>query len=94
VDETTDSASRFTANLVAGKLDIEVPSNTHFICSKFLHHTNYSTVAIFVNDGLKVLRPIGVHEKKVLVLYSDAAAYMLKTAAASKVFYPNLIQFT
>jgi hypothetical protein len=30
----------------------------------------------------------------VLVLYSDAAAYMLKAATALKVFYQNLIHFT
>jgi hypothetical protein len=41
-----------------------------------------------------VLWPAGVHEDKVLILYSDAAAYMLKDAIALKVFYPNLIHFT
>jgi hypothetical protein len=30
----------------------------------------------------------------VLILYSDAAAYVLKAATALKVFYPNLINFT
>jgi hypothetical protein len=30
VDKTTDSMGHFIANLVAGKLDIEVPSNPHF----------------------------------------------------------------
>jgi hypothetical protein len=55
VDETTDSMGRFIANLVVGKLDIEVPSNPHLICFKILHHTNNSTVARFVNDELKVL---------------------------------------
>jgi hypothetical protein len=49
VDETTDSVNRFITNCVAGKLDIEVPSNPHLICSKVLHHTNHSTVARFVS---------------------------------------------
>jgi hypothetical protein len=71
---------------VAGKLDTEIPSNPHFICSKVLHHTDYSTVAKFVNDGLKALWPTGVHE--VLILYSDEAVYMLKAATALKVFLP------
>jgi hypothetical protein len=52
-----------------------------------LEHTNHSTVARFVNDGLKVLWPQSVHEEKVLLLYSD-------TATALKVFYRNLIHFT
>jgi hypothetical protein len=90
--ETTDPVGRFIANLVAGKLDIEVPSNPHLIHSTVLHHTNHFTVARLVNDRLKVLWPT-VHEK-VLILYSDAAAYMLKAKIALKVFYPNLIHFT
>jgi hypothetical protein len=35
-----------------------------------------------------------VHEEKLLILYSDAAAYMLEAATVLKVFYPNLIHFT
>jgi hypothetical protein len=61
---------RFIANFVAGKLDIEVPSNPHLICSKVLHHKNHSTLARFVKDGLKMLWPTGVHEENVLILYS------------------------
>jgi hypothetical protein len=53
VDETTDSMGHFIINHVAGKLDMEVLSNPHSICSKVLHHTNRSTVATFVIDGLK-----------------------------------------
>jgi hypothetical protein len=79
VDKTIDSVGRFVVNLVVGKLDTEVPSNPHLICSKVLHHTNNSTVTRFVNDRLKVLWPMGVLEK-VLILYSEAAAYMLKAA--------------
>jgi hypothetical protein len=84
----------FIANLAAVELDIEVPSNPHFICSKDLHHTNHSTVARLVNDGLKVLWPTRVHRETVLILYSAAAAYMLKAVTALKVFCPNLIHFT
>jgi hypothetical protein len=47
-----------------------------------------------VNDRLKMLWPTGVHEKKVLILYSDSAAYMQKAANALKIFYLNLIHFT
>jgi hypothetical protein len=75
VDETMDSMGCFIVNLVAGKLDTAVPSNPHLICSKVLHHINHSTVARFVNNRLKVLRPTRVHEK-VLILNSDAVAYV------------------
>jgi hypothetical protein len=94
LDKTTDSVDRFIANLVAGKLYIEVPSIPHLICTKVLHHTNHSTVVRFVNDGLKVLWPTRVHEEKVVILYSDAAAYMPKAATVLKVFYHKLIHFT
>jgi hypothetical protein len=94
VEETMDSMGRFIMNLVAGKLDIEVPSNPHLICSKVLHHTSHSTIARFVNDRLKVLWPTGVHEEKVLILYSNGVAYVLKAISALKVCYTNLIHFT
>jgi hypothetical protein len=71
VDETTDSVGSFIANLVAVKLDTQVPSNPHLICSKVLHHTYHSTVARLLNDGLKLLWSTGVHEAKVLILYSE-----------------------
>jgi hypothetical protein len=76
----------FIANLVAGKLGIGVPSNPHLVCSKVLHHIDHSTVARSFNDG--------VHEEKVLVLYSYAVAFMLKAATVLKVFHPNMIHFT
>jgi hypothetical protein len=38
-----------------------------------------------VRDGLKVLWPAGVHKEKLLILYSDAAAYMLKVASVESV---------
>jgi hypothetical protein len=47
----------------------------------------------FVNDRLKALWPTRVNEK-VLILYSDAAAYMLKAATVLDVIYPNFIHFT
>jgi hypothetical protein len=53
MEETTDSLCCFIANLVADKLDIEVPSNPGLVCSKVLRHTNNSTVARYANDGLR-----------------------------------------
>jgi hypothetical protein len=38
-----------------------------------------------------MLRHTGVDEEKVLILYSDAAAHILKDVTTLKVFYPNLI---
>jgi hypothetical protein len=85
--------SRFVANLILGKLYPEAHSWSFLIFYKVLEHTNHSTVAGFVNDGLKVLWPQSIKKERVLVLYSDSAAYMLKAATALKVFYQNSIHF-
>jgi hypothetical protein len=61
VDETTDSVDPFFANLLAGKLDFEVPSNPHLACYKVLYHVHNSTVARFMNERLKLLWPTGIH---------------------------------
>jgi hypothetical protein len=50
VDEMT-SVGCCILNLVAGKLDTEVPSNPYLICSEVLHHINHSTAARTANDG-------------------------------------------
>lgn len=78
VDETMDAVGRYIANLIVSKLDSENPAKAYLIYCKPLEQTNHSTVALFINDGLKVLWPNGVEEEKVLLLYTDAAAYMLK----------------
>jgi hypothetical protein len=94
VDETTDSMSHFIANLLAGNLNIEVPSNPHLIYPKVLHHRYHSTVRRFVNYGLKILWSTRFLEEKLPILYSDVVSYVLKAATALKVFHPNLIYFT
>ncbi|KAJ4427020.1 hypothetical protein ANN_26819 [Periplaneta americana] len=94
VNETTDIKGCYVVNLVIGKLDGEISPTPFLISSKVLEHTNHATVARFVNDGLKVLWPEGIQEDKVLVLYSDAAAYMLKAGTALRVFYQNKVHFT
>jgi hypothetical protein len=68
VNKTIDSMVHLIANLVADKLDIEVPYNPHSICSKVLHHAYYSTVARFVKEELTVLWLIGFHEKVLILL--------------------------
>lgn len=52
------------------------------------------TIAYFVNSSLRVLYPSGYHDDRVLLLYTDAAAYMQKAAALPKVFYPELLHVT
>lgn len=94
VDETTDSLGRSIANLIVGKLDEEKPQNSHLIYSREMEKTNANSVAYFVNSGLKLLYPNGVKDEKVLILYTDAAAYMLAAGKLLKVFFQNLIHVT
>jgi hypothetical protein len=47
-----------------------------------------------VNDGLKLLWPLGGNYEKVLLMLSDSAPYMVKTGQQLAVFYPNLTHVT
>ncbi|XP_060837117.1 uncharacterized protein LOC132919483 [Rhopalosiphum padi] len=94
VDETTDINGRYVANLLVGILKSNHPTRSFLLTCKVLEKTNHSTVARFVNDGLKLLWPLGGNDEKVLLMLSDAAPYMVKTGQSLKVFYPNLIHVT
>lgn len=94
VDETTDVAGRYIANLIVGKLSNDGPGVPHLLTCRVLEKTNNVTVARFVNESLSVLWPNGIEYLRVRLIYSYAASYMLKCATSFKVFYPNLIHFT
>jgi Protein of unknown function (DUF 659) len=94
VDETTDITGRYIANLLVGVLKCNAPTQPYLVACKELPKTNYSTVSRFINDGLKLLWPLGGHDKNVILMLSDAAPYMVKTGDTLKVFYPNIIHVT
>ncbi|XP_077525696.1 uncharacterized protein LOC144137628 [Haemaphysalis longicornis] len=94
VDETTDVKGRFVAHFLAGKLAAHEKTRAFLVCSKPLERTNGESVAFFVNESLKVLYPTGVEATKVLLLYTDAAAYMYKAAHLLKAFYPQMLHVT
>jgi len=94
VDETTDTNGRYVANLLVGILKSNTPTRPFLLTCKVSEKTNHSTVARFINDGLKLLWPLGGNDEKVLLMLSDAAPYMTKTGDTLKVFYPNLIHVT
>lgn len=94
VDETTDAVGRYVANILVGKLTVTEYGAPHLLASKVLERTNNSTIARFVNDSFHVLWPEEIKEEKVLIMYSDAAPYMLKAARALQVFYPSMLHFT
>ncbi|GBP24909.1 hypothetical protein EVAR_12573_1 [Eumeta japonica] len=92
-DETTDSCGCYIANLIVGTLQLE-PSSSYLVACKELEKTNHSTIAKFVNEGIKKIFPESAVEERVLIFLSDAAPYMIKAAKALQVFYPNLIHVT
>ena len=51
-DETTDSCGRYIANLIVGTLKLE-PSPSYLVACKELEKTNHTTMARFVNEGIK-----------------------------------------
>jgi hypothetical protein len=95
VDETTDVCGRYIANLIIGILHEESPTKAFLIASKELEKTNSNTVTKFVHDELtKCFLPNPVPSEKILLMVSDAAAYMIKAASNLKIFYTNLIHCT
>jgi len=94
VDETTDINGRYVVNLLVGILKSNYPTHSFLLTCKVLNKTNHSTVARFVNDGLKLLWPLRGNDEKVLLMLSDATPYMVKTGQSLAVFYPNLIHVT
>lgn len=92
-DETTDSCGRYIANLIVGALRLE-PSSSYLVACKELDKTNHSTIARFVNEGIKKIFPESSADERVFIFLSDAAPYMIKAAKVLQVFYPNLIHVT
>lgn len=76
-----------------GKLCEEI-TKPHLLSSQVLERTNHATIARFVNSNIKILWPRESHEERVLLLVTDAAAYMLKAGRDLKIFYPNIIHLT
>ena len=93
VDETTDKQGRYVANLIIGALSEIESSGSFLLACKQLDQVNNATVARFVNDSIRMLWPQG-NETKVLLLITDAAAYMIKAGQNLKIFYPNIIHNT
>nr|XP_022900891.1 uncharacterized protein LOC111413976 [Onthophagus taurus] len=95
VDETTDTCGRYVANLIIGVLNEDVVTEGFLISSKELTKTNSNTISRFVHDELnKIFLLEAVPNEKILLMLSDAAAYMIKAASNIKIFYYNLIHCT
>ncbi|KAB0805335.1 hypothetical protein PPYR_02305 [Photinus pyralis] len=95
VDETTDSCGRYVASLIVGVLNEDIATQGYVVSLKELPKTNSDTITRFVNESLTSLfLPNAVPTTKILLMISDAAAYMLKAGRNLKILYESLIHCT
>jgi hypothetical protein len=94
VDETTDSMGRYVANVIVGALLPNEAGRSYVLTTSFLDQTNHATISKAVNDAMILLWPKGIRYDSVLVLLTDAAAYMKKAAVGLSVMYPKLVHVT
>jgi hypothetical protein len=94
VDEATDATGRFVANTFIGTMESGEVSKMFLLNSEELQKTDSSTVCQAVVQALTILWPEGIQHSRVLLLVTDAAAYMKKAASALEVLFPNLIHLT
>ena len=87
VDETTDAKGRQIANAIVGTLQPDKESQIFLINTQQLERTNSTTVSQFkISNGIKF--------ENIILLVTDAAAFMKKCAQSLKVMYPNKIYLT
>jgi hypothetical protein len=95
VDETTDVRGRYIANLLVGVLNENILPKSFLISTKELKKTNSVEIVRFVNESLMAFfAPDILPTEKILLLITDAAAYMIKAGANLNIFYKNLIHVT
>lgn len=75
-DETTDSAHRNVANVIAGTLQPQNTSNMFVIYTKYLDKVNHSTIFQLFDKGMHILWGNSVKHNDVLQFILDSAPYM------------------
>lgn len=94
IDESTDSAGRFIANIIVGALSKEQQTTPYLLNVCQLQTTDNVTVTQCVIDSLKLLWPIGIKYDRLLLFVTDAGSYMVKSGQTLKGIFPNLIHIT
>lgn len=64
------------------------------LTSEVLEKVNHSTIAKLFDKSMALLWPKGVRHDDVLLLVSDAAPYMVKSASVIKVLYSKMVHIT
>lgn len=97
MDETTDSSGRKVGNVIVGVLsndDETVLTKNYLLVCKELSAATHVTIARLFNEAMQLLWPEGIKFDNVLLLVTDAAAYMKKAAVGLAVSYPKMVHVT
>lgn len=94
VDESIDCTGRQIANAIIGTMEIDKESNIFLLNCEQLDKTTSVTIAQFIESSLCLLWPDGIKFDNILLLVTDAASYMKKTASSLRILYPNMIHLT
>lgn len=93
VDETIDSEGRAVGNVIVGALST-VPTKPYLLNIAVLDKVNNRTISLLVNEALQILYPNGIIFTRLLLLLTDAAAYMIKSGQGLQSTYPKMIHLT
>ena len=95
IDETTDVQRRYIACFIFGILGEEEERRKCYLANvAHLKSANHSTIAAFFNDSLKILWPRQILYGNILIVTTDAAAYMCKAMNGLKVLFPKMVHVT
>ncbi|KAL4098224.1 hypothetical protein QTP88_022868 [Uroleucon formosanum] len=94
IDETTDVAGRYVANVIIGTLEIDNPGKIFLLNSEVLDKTNYATICRLFDNSLLIVWPEGIRRENILLFLSDAAPYMVKAGKSLKIFNPKMEHIT
>ena len=94
IDETTDSAGRYVANVIVGELSSDGPRRSFLLACENLQATNSTTIAQLFCNSLLLLWRGQMHHDRVLLFVTDAAPYMKKAARTLGGLFPKMCHST
>ncbi|KAL4097204.1 hypothetical protein QTP88_022015 [Uroleucon formosanum] len=94
IDETTDVEGRFVANVIIGVLRTDGPGEIFLLNTEELEKANHQTIFKRFDKSMNILWPQGVYHDNVLLFFSDAAPYMVKSGKVIQALYSKMIHVT
>lgn len=90
----SEAIRSFTFKHLAGALNSAKSGTSYLLACETVEKANAETVSQFINESLRLLWPDRIEYGRVLLLVSDAAAYMKCAYKALKVLYPKMLHVT